>query len=79
MRSLENRKSHTVVRESEFRVVVRNGRHFMETVGLPRQIELEGLRDKFRIKPWTDRRTRSILEASAREAVNSLKHVKIAS
>ena len=79
MNTLARNTKPNVVRESEFRVVVRNGRHFMETVGLPRQIELEGLRDKFRIKPWTDRRTRSILEASAREAVNSLKHVKIAS
>ena len=76
MRSLENRKSHTVVRESEFRVVNRNGRHFMETVGLPRQIELEGLRDKFRIKPWTDRNTRSILEASVRMASSSLREIR---
>lgn len=76
MNTLARNTKPNVVRESEFRVVVRNGRHFMETVGLPRQIELEGLRDKFRIKPWTDRNTRSILEASVRMASSSLREIR---
>jgi len=76
MNTLARNTKPNVVRESEFRVVNRNGRHFMETVGLPRQIELEGLRDKFRIKPWTDRNTRSILEASVRMASSSLREIR---
>lgn len=65
-------KKQRLIREQEFRVV--NGKAV--TVGLPRQIELEGLLAMSRIKPWTKKEERSYLEASMKAAALSLREVK---
>lgn len=62
-----------VSRECEFRIV--DGK--MITVGIPRAIELEGLVARFNIKPWTDRTSRSYLEAAVQAARSSLRAVPI--
>jgi hypothetical protein len=67
------RTGNNVSRECEFRVI--NGR--MVTVGVPRPLELEGLRARFSIKPWTDRNSRSYLEAAVQAAKSSLKAIPI--
>lgn len=68
--------SYTSIRNYEFRESVRNGRKVVETVGLPRDIELAGLRDKFKIKPWSSKNERERLNATVRAATASLKFIK---
>lgn len=68
--------SYTSIRNYEFRESVRNGRKVVETVGLPRDIELAGLRDKFKIKPWSNPIERENLSATVRAASSSLKTIK---
>ena len=70
--ALFKRNSVVVNREHEFRIV--GGRQV--TVGLPRHIELEGLKARFDIKPWTDPVERSYHEAAVRTAASSLRDVK---